>query len=152
MNKKSLILILIVIAWMGLIFKFSSESGEISANKSSSILSIIQKTSGNVLSNKEKKIGFGYTISVRKTAHVISYFILSVLIFASSYFILKSNKKAYLVAIMLSLIYAISDEVHQIFIPGRTATIRDVFIDMFGVALGMLIIMIYKKVYTKKIN
>jgi len=81
---------------------------------------------------------------------VCTYLILSILIFVASTYITKSQLKSYRNAFIISFIYAVSDEVHQIFIPGRTATIRDVYIDMFGVILGMCIVTIVLKIYNKK--
>jgi VanZ family protein len=152
MKKKSIIMIVLVVAWMGLIFKFSSEPGNISTHKSDSVLKAIQGISKNTLSNEKKKTGFGYTVSIRKTAHVCSYLMLSILIFTASTYITKSQLKSYKNAFIISFIYAVSDEVHQFFIPGRTATVRDVFIDMFGVVLGMCIVAIVLSIYKHKSN
>ncbi len=149
MNKKGIIMIVLVVAWMGLIFKFSSDPGKISTHKSDSVIKAIQDISKNTLSNDKNKTGFGYTVSIRKTAHVCTYLIL---IFVASTYITKSQLKSYRNAFIISFIYAVSDEVHQIFIPGRTATIRDVFIDMFGVVLGMCIVTIVLKIYNKKLK
>lgn len=151
MKKKSIIMIVLVVAWMGLIFKFSSEPGNISSNKSASVLKALQGIS-NTLSNEKKKTGFGYTISIRKTAHVCSYLILSILIFTASTYIIKSQLRSYRNAFIISFIYAVSDEVHQLFIPGRTATVRDVFIDMSGVVMGMCIVGIVLSIYKHKSN
>lgn len=150
MNKKGIIMIVLVVAWMGLIFKFSSDPGKISTHKSDSVIKAIQDISKNTLSNDKNKTGFGYTVSIRKTAHVCTYLILSILIFVASTYITKSQLKSYRNAFIISFIYAVSDEVHQIFIPGRTATIRDVYIDMFGVILGICIVTIVLKIYNKK--
>ena len=49
---------------------------------------------------------------------------------------------------MVGLVYAISDEFHQTFIPGRSGELRDVLIDTTGViceiAIVLIIIAIYK--------
>jgi VanZ family protein len=39
--------------------------------------------------------------------------------------------------LLIALAYAISDEVHQLFVPNRTADVRDVLADMAGAALGL---------------
>ena len=38
------------------------------------------------------------------------------------------------------ILYAISDEIHQYFVPGRSAEIRDVLIDVLGANIGILLI------------
>lgn len=45
----------------------------------------------------------------------------------------KQNKKFILTAIILSIIYAISDEIHQLFIPTRNGSFSDVLIDSLGI-------------------
>ena len=42
--------------------------------------------------------------------------------------------------------YAITDEIHQTFIPGRSGEIRDVIIDSFGILTGLLICIVFLKV------
>ena len=43
-------------------------------------------------------------------------------------------------AIIFSLIYAFTDEMHQLFIPGRTGRLRDVAIDSIGMIVPALLI------------
>ena len=45
------------------------------------------------------------------------------------------------------LLYAISDEYHQSFIPGRSAQWQDVLIDTTGVFVGVIIILICISIY-----
>ena len=56
-------------------------------------------------------------------------------------------KYKFLISLLVGLIYAVSDEIHQSFIPGRTASIRDVCIDTSGVFLGIIIVLIIISVY-----
>ena len=42
-------------------------------------------------------------------------------------------------SIMLGLVYAASDEIHQLYVPGRAGQFRDVLIDSAGVLLGICI-------------
>jgi VanZ family protein len=51
----------------------------------------------------------------------------------------------FLVAGLIALMVAIADEIHQAYIPSRDASILDVFLDMIGIILVMLIIMLYYK-------
>ena len=39
-------------------------------------------------------------------------------------------------AILLALLYATSDEIHQIFTPGRTPAVTDVLLDTVGASVG----------------
>ncbi len=53
----------------------------------------------------------------------------------------------FLIPVVISLIVAIADEIHQFFIPTRNASITDVFLDAIGIALAFFII---SKFYRKK--
>ena len=98
------------LVWMAVIFAFSSRHG------------------GGHLPAAE--------VALRKLGHVAGYVVLTLLL-------LRAVHRAELgaampVAIVAALAYAVSDEWHQSFVPGRTATPRDVAIDGFGIALAAL--------------
>ena len=78
---------------------------------------------------------------IRKSAHFIAYLILGYLV---SHAMKNENPtasdwKRRGMSPMLCVAYAISDEFHQIFVPGRGPLVKDVFIDGFGAALGILL-------------
>lgn len=60
------------------------------------------------------------------------------------------NKKTLIIIILISLAYALSDEFHQLFVPGRFASLKDVLMDMIGSLLAIFTIYISDKI--KKIN
>jgi VanZ family protein len=68
---------------------------------------------------------------ILKSFHLIEYAILSIL------FLFAISKKK--LVIFISYLYAISDEIHQSFIPGRTARFRDTLIDLIGIFIGLFI-------------
>ncbi|MEK6871886.1 MAG: VanZ family protein [Nanoarchaeota archaeon] len=59
--------------------------------------------------------------------------------FALAFFLLpaslqgKFDKELFFVVIILCILYGISDELHQYFVPGRNADVHDVFIDSAGI-------------------
>jgi VanZ family protein len=75
---------------------------------------------------------------VRKIAHVIEFTTLS--IWATGLLILYRVKYAYLLGFLFSSIYAATDEIHQMFIPGREAKWSDLVFDMCGALLGAVIV------------
>ena len=75
---------------------------------------------------------------VRKTAHVTEYFLLALAATLPLFAYGKTSGRFFLLAGILCILYAASDELHQAFVPGRSAEIRDVLIDSFGVAAGIL--------------
>ena len=78
--------------------------------------------------------------SVKKSAHVIIYAILSTLIYRA----LKSNnvemKKTGYISVFLASFYGITDEFHQSFTPGRDPTFRDIIFDTIGATLAIYFI------------
>jgi len=49
------------------------------------------------------------------------------------------HQKFFFIVLILSILYAILDELHQSFVLGRDASIRDVLIDSFGIAFSFII-------------
>lgn len=132
---KNKISLLLVILWMIFIFVMSSFDATSSSNQSNFIVDIITSII-NI-----KNIGL-LSLIIRKLAHFIEYFILGILVIN---FITRYDKKI-IIAILLCIIYATSDEIHQIFVPGRSCQIIDIMIDSLGSIMG---IYLYKLI-TKK--
>lgn len=73
-----------------------------------------------------------------KTLHLIEYAVLFTLLFRAFYS--QKSKKESIVrtltkAALLTILYGATDELHQLFVPTREGTVRDVFIDSIGVFL-----------------
>lgn len=84
-----------------------------------------------------------------KSLHVIEYAILYFLLFrATLQENSKNQKKARLIALLVAIIYAASDELHQTFVPTREGRLRDVGIDTIGIVL----MYIYTKYRFKSIS
>ncbi len=79
-----------------------------------------------------------------KIIHLFEYAILCFLVSKTLSFTLKESVKRYagLAAIVITLLYAISDEFHQSFVPGRYAEVYDVFADGMGAVLSQIILYI----------
>ncbi|MCI7241786.1 MAG: VanZ family protein [Bacilli bacterium] len=133
--SKNKISLLLVILWMIFIFVMSSFDATSSSNQSNFIVDIIT----SIINIKD--IGL-LSLIIRKLAHFIEYFILGILVIN---FITRYDKKI-IIAILLCIIYATSDEIHQIFVPGRSCQIIDIMIDSLGAIMG---IYLYKLI-TKK--
>lgn len=72
-----------------------------------------------------------------KTLHLMEYALLAILV----YFAFPKVKTV----IILSYLYALSDEIHQTFVPGRSGLFRDTLIDLIGIYLGVLFLKYLKK-------
>lgn len=72
---------------------------------------------------------------LKKTAHIMEYGIFATLLHRA---LVNSNvkkEKAMWMAVLIALIYGVTDEFHQSFTPGRTPTLRDILIDTAGATL-----------------
>lgn len=85
-----------------------------------------------------------YDFMIFKSLHIIEYAVLFFLIFRAVHS-LRLKPKIYesLFSIGISIVYATTDEIHQLFISTRQGSIRDILID----SLGMLIMYILVKRY-----
>ena len=73
--------------------------------------------------------------------HIIEYGILSLLLFRA----LKiTSKSPQTLTILITILYAITDEIHQYFVPGRISSSFDVLFDAFGAIAMQCIINIYE--------
>lgn len=91
--------------------------------------------------------GWGlYDFVLRKIAHMVEYGILAFLVWrallASGTF---TENKVYSLSFVFSVLYAVSDEIHQGFVPGRGPSVYDVLIDAIGVVIAICIIMFVKQ-------
>lgn len=76
----------------------------------------------------------------KKIAHITVYAVLYLLFYRATVLTLftKNSSRSWQSAIALCCAYAITDELHQMFVPGRYGTIRDVGYDMLGASIILL--------------
>lgn len=111
---------------------FSNENGNKSENKSDRFTATIIKITNDDLTDNEKDNIISDTrFIVRKLAHFTLYFILGILMYLTlrSYGI---EKNIIIYSILGCMLYAISDEVHQLFTDGRSFKVYDIIIDTLG--------------------
>ncbi|MGA2506997.1 MAG: VanZ family protein [Chitinispirillaceae bacterium] len=123
----------LIVLWCGLIFYMSSNNGDESSNQSKFVATLLNRWVRCLLGPH------AFTLSetvVRKTAHFFEYLVLGCLMFMG--FLDRSRlARSILFVLIAGLLFAVSDELHQLFIPGRTARFFDVLIDMAGIALSV---------------
>ena len=79
--------------------------------------------------------------------HISIFFLLSLFLLIS--LVKGKNKKFILPVIIISLLYAVSDEIHQSFVSGRSSSFADLGLDSIGIFLGFLLYSIslrYRKI------
>ena len=123
-------LLIPLILWMLVIFYLSSEGSDTSSERSGAIVETIRVVAGGLPNDI-------LTFLTRKAAHMIAYFILGVLMYLVVRTYNLRPRTAILLSIGLVCGYAISDEVHQLFVPGRSGEVRDVLIDTISGAVGV---------------
>ncbi len=134
MNKyKKYLSILLVILWMSFIFIMSSYDSNESSQQSGLIVGIIT----NIFNISNTDI---LSHIIRKLAHFTEYFILGILVINMLKYL---SNKYLIISIIICILYAISDEIHQLYVPGRSCQITDILIDSIGSILG---ISIFKKI------
>lgn len=144
-SKKYVLFIVLILAILCMfsIFLFSSQD-----SSSTNILSknITRKIAETIFADyKSMDIDFQNKITnelnlfIRKTAHFSLYFFMSMLI----YTVFALWKKRFLISGIISVlfcsVYAMLDEFHQSFVPGRTPLVKDVIIDTSGAILGTIL-------------
>jgi VanZ family protein len=79
-----------------------------------------------------------WDLVLRKCAHAAEYAILGWLSYRAFVMSGMSRNRALIFSIVLSVLYAASDEYHQRFVPGRHGAVMDAALDSFGVCVGIL--------------
>lgn len=126
------------------IYVMSSQTGSASGETSGRVVQLIGLLGVDVNSP------FGQTLHfiIRKGAHFFEYFILSLLLY--NYFRgFMGGKKLFIFPVLISFLYACSDEFHQTFVPGRAGMIMDVLIDTTGAIVAILLVSIYRMTIKK---
>jgi len=128
----------LVVLWMALIFYFSSQVATESNNLSTGLTIIFKNIINNIFS------GFDFSTEAlnhffRKVAHFSIYFILGILLKNALRYENFSFIKSNVYSIMAGVLYAISDEFHQSFVPNRGPQVSDIMIDSIGVVFGVLL-------------
>lgn len=127
-----------VIIWMVVIFYLSHQPAEQSSGLSNGITLLVSNIIQNIL--PIFKIDYtALTFIVRKLAHLIAYLILGYLLMRA---LSQREELSFRIigqAFFICVMFAISDEIHQLFIPGRSGEVRDVIIDSIGVIFGIAI-------------
>lgn len=149
---RKLIKFILIIICMGTIFMFSSDNSVESTKKSDSVIVKISETilrKKLTTSDKEKYID-KFVVVVRKGAHFTVYLILGLLLISFIKEFRVINYKSILFAIFLAFLYACSDEVHQLFVAGRSGEFLDVLLDTFGATGGCYLYLFIYKMRRKK--
>jgi VanZ family protein len=127
-----------------LTFIFFASTADFSASNTSRIIGPLLRWLFPGIS--EEQLQFAHFIT-RKAAHFTEYAILAWLVaraFATSS-IKALSRHWFLFSLLLVIIYSLSDEYHQTFVPSRTGSIYDSLIDMSGGLTALLLYTLWRR-------
>lgn len=153
MKLKNYINIALIITWMLIIFNFSNQSGTSSSGLSNRIIiGIAEIFNKNLTTSEKKELVDKYKIIIRKSAHFGAYFILGTLTIILFVDLKGTTKFSYFISSLICFIYAVTDELHQLFIPGRCGSAIDILIDSIGALTAITLIFFANKAIKKSTN
>ncbi len=134
---------LLSFGWMGVIYWFSAQDAEASAESSGSFMAFLLRlfrvqSSEAILTNTDTYSTIDFIL--RKGAHFTIFTVLGLLLCTTiSLYPNAIRLQKIVLPLSLGILYACIDELHQYFVPGRACQIRDVAIDTAGVLVGVLL-------------
>ena len=135
MYKYRHLFLALILIWMVVIFVFSQQGHDSSTGQSNAVINTIQGISGHELPE----------VIVRKSAHAIIYFTLGILALLTTVSYRIKLKKAIFISLTIVVLYAISDEIHQLLIPGRSGQASDVLLDSTAGVTGIVAVAAMRK-------
>ena len=116
---------LLTVAVMTVIFMFSADTGEESEEVSQSLFGLLIDFIGQFISHDV----------LRKIAHFTEFAALGFCMTGAIHF--TTGKRNFLTVFIPCVLYAVSDEIHQYFVPERACRVFDMFVDSCGIATGI---------------
>ena len=153
-RSAKIIYALLLVFWMGFIYYMSSRTGYESKAASTGLTNLIADLAVRIRILNQEDMTYE-TISkihnwIRQAAHFFEYMILGVLAFQFfKQYISKKILRIAAVSILFCIVYSISDEIHQYFVPGRATDILDVITDTAGSITGISIALLSAKFIIK---
>ncbi len=143
--------LLMTLGWMAVIFSFSAQSGEASGGLSAIIAEpvtkLLSRWHGPLSAQEEAALYQQVDGAIRTAAHFSEYAVLGGLLFL----LFKAVGIRWLwLPWAAGTLYAVTDEWHQSFSPGRVCDPVDVLIDASGVLAGILLFNMIIKIWRKK--
>ena len=145
----------LVITMLCVIFRFSAADATHSSHLSEGVCIRLVRELNSVFPEqfpKEKlvKVAEAIEYPIRKCAHFTEYAVLGFFTYKAVSCDVLDRKKAVLTAQLISTGYASTDEIHQMFVPGREGKVFDVMIDSCGAFCGIMVSLITQKLIEKK--
>lgn len=144
MKRLKYVFIILTVLWMIVIVVFSAKNGSESVTESKKIVMLVANmvVPGFEQWSEKEQMEFVQQMNypMRKVAHMTEYAILGSFLTVVCYLFRKKTNYAWLIPWILGTLYAMTDEAHQVMVPGRDGKMTDVLIDSIGVFVGALIV------------
>lgn len=150
---KAAVGIVLAAAWCVFIFQMSAKGGDVSQGMSDGVIvsaiKVLYPGFASLNPDAQTAAISAWSFPVRKAAHLSEYAVLGLLASNACIQLARvrgrevclrcDGKRLLLFAFVLCVLYAASDEFHQLFVDGRSGQLRDVVIDSCGAAVGVLV-------------
>jgi len=142
---------------MLMIFLFSAKPADNSNESSKTIANLVLNisVSFNIIDEPLQETEREYTLDkinhvVRKMAHFMEFAVLAATVEFHNWIHKRKGVHLILLSIGITVLYAVSDEFHQLFVPGRSGEVKDVLIDSAGASTGALFFYLLILLYENK--
>jgi VanZ family protein len=148
-SRRRIILIIFlsifVVAEIILICSFTSQNTTVSNAQSKEIVKAIENSTENYIAIKHEATFWRETLNliVRKMAHFLEYTVLGIFVCALINVTINKHVRSAVITFAGCTVLALIDEFRQSFVPGRTARLTDVGIDIFGAVMGITLTTIF---------
>ena len=126
----------------GTIFFLSSQPKEASEASSDILVVLLEKILGRTFPGESLET---VVFWIRKSAHFTEYLLLGLFFSLTVREKCPFSGKVFVICGILCACYALSDEIHQHFVPGRSCELRDMCIDAAGALLGCFLVWIFSR-------
>lgn len=131
-----------LIGWMIVIFSFSAQTADSSSGESGRIISYLASIFVDGFENftpgQKAELIESWQGAVRTLAHFTEYAVLGALAAIASLTLPLKPRRRYIGSFIFGAVYAATDELHQMAVPGRTAQLTDLITDSLGVFMGVI--------------
>lgn len=137
---------ILLIIWALNMFSLSSENAEVSTETgdgvSVTLIKIFYPRYNTLNAEEQKEIITAVRPYVRTGAHFTEYAVLGFLfsLFLVTFYLKRRSKL--ILSEAFCVVFALSDEIHQLFSPGRAFQFSDLLTDSLGAAAGLLIFLL----------
>ncbi len=144
------LVLLLMVAIYALSAQDSVESSALSGKTIRLIADLLVPGFDHLSTGQQAQLVQEWQNTVRKIAHLTIYMMLGAACLMALLQHKLSNQVQVAGALGISVVYAISDEIHQFFVSGRSPQVSDVFIDGLGALIGVSIVLVIVRLMSKK--